>query len=223
MFSRAVTRLLLTASLLVPGCGDDDEPTGNLDGGLPDAGDSRAADAALAASCGRWVRAQYMQEPPANALAYGMEYNDMGTFSQYVCRFVDQLDGEQIVLQGKGVFGFSCYAILPAASNAVAKVQPSADFEVLTDTQSCARMVPYREDQANGRWLPTGTDARGNPTYSCRGVVKSLEGGSMETSMPLGRYEPETKRCVFEWYSTVRAAPAPDSTETFEMLAVPSP
>lgn len=206
MFVRVVLSVL--ALSLCVACGDD-------------APSNSSVDAAVAPSCGTWVRANFKDQPPANATAYGMEYNEMGTFSQYVCRFRDKLDGKDFVLQGKGVYGYSCYAILPASTSAVPQVEPAPDFEVLTDTANCARMVPFKEDQSNGRWLPTGVDVDGNPTYTCHGVVKSLEGGSVDTSMPLGRYEPETKRCVFEWYSTVRAAPGPDSTETFEMLAVP--
>ncbi|HEY6879421.1 MAG TPA: hypothetical protein VI299_15445 [Polyangiales bacterium] len=167
------------------------------------------------------MRANFRDRPPANAAAYGMEYNPDGNFSQYVCRFQTELDGKMLVLQGKAVFGYSCYAILPAGVRTVARLETSDDFEVLASSESCAHMVPFRADQSNGSWLPTGSDVNGNATYTCHALVSSLEGGSQATSMPLGRYEPETKRCVFEWYTQVRAAPEPDSHESFEMLAVP--
>jgi hypothetical protein len=202
MTSRAATMPFLIAShCLVLSCAGDDD--------------------AAAAECGTWVRANFRNQPPPNATVYGMEYNPDGNFNQYVCRFQTQLDGKTLVLQGKGVFGYSCYAILPAGVSAVARLETSDDFEVLVHTASCAHMVPFREDQSNEAWLPTGSDVDGNPTYTCRALVNSLEGGSQATSMPLGRYEPETKRCVFEWYTQVRAAPEPGSTESFEMLAVP--
>lgn len=212
MFSRLKWLAFLKASFcFAAGCDDD---------GSHAQADSGAASASTVSACGKWELAHQTDRPPAAATAYGMEYNPDGNFSQYVCRFRTELDGKSLVLQGKGVYGYSCYAVLPAGVDSVPRMVPSSTFEVLTDTESCAQMVPF-QDQSNEQWLPTGTNSQGEPTYSCRGVVKSLEGGSRDTSLPLGRYEPETKRCVFEWYTQVRAAPAPGSAETFEMLAVP--
>jgi hypothetical protein len=172
---------------------------------LPDAG---------AFFCGRWKPARVSDPaPPANATDYGYENNKMGSYKQYVCRFGAQLDGTSLVLQGKGVFGFACYAVLPAGVDAT-RVEPSHEFEVLTDTAACADMVPWTGREL---LLPTGAGSDGKPTYSCRGVVNSLEVAGI--SRPLGRFDPSTATCVFEWYNSVRIAPIL-SGEAIEVLAI---
>jgi hypothetical protein len=138
----------------------------------------------------------------------------MGTFSQYVCRFRDVLDGRPIVLQGKAVFGYSCYAVLPAGATLPAQLEPSETFEVLVGTKACARMVPF---EPSLRLLSTGVDGDGNPTFSCRGVIKASGVAGMSTS--LGRFDPARKSCVFEWYRNVREAPRLEG-EQFEVLAL---
>lgn len=134
---------------------------------------------------------------------------------QYICRFKDSIDGRPVVLQGKGVFGWSCYTVLPASATTPPRVQPSDSFEVLVETKDCARMMPY---DPSLRLLPTGVDADGNPTFSCRAIVNSLDVSG--TSTPLGRFDPTRSTCVFEWHTNVREAPRFEG-ERFEVLALP--
>lgn len=131
MTSRATLAALLTASFcLVLSCSEDDDGT------------------AKQTECGTWVRANFRDRPPDTASVYGMEYNPDGNFSQYVCRFQTELDGKPMVLQGKAVFGYSCYAILPAGVSAVARLETSDDFEVLADSASCAHMAASSAEPA---------------------------------------------------------------------------
>jgi hypothetical protein len=223
--------LLLAVAMPAAACGDDDDAAGpadsgpdaaapsvNLDGGssldtsIPS--DARS-DASSSETCGSWQVVRFTDRPPADAEPYGLEINSMGTYSQYVCRFRDTLDTRPLVLQGKGVFGFSCYAVLPAGETAPARVQPSADFEVLVGSKDCARMVPY---DPSLRLMPTGVDVDGERTYTCRGVVNSVDLPGV-TTRPLGRFDPVRKSCVFEWYSNVREAPRLEG-EQFEVLAI---
>lgn len=179
-------------------------------------------DAASGYACGGWKRVQATDAIPANAKAYGIEHSDKGSRPEYVCRFDTMVEGKPLVVQGRAVFGtVGCLAALPAGEQVPARASASSSFELLTDTEVCGRMVTYYEEV---RLLPTGTDAQGKPTFSCRGIVRS-QNDLPDKSQYLGRFLPETKQCAFHYYGNVRAAPSLTNLaleESFEVLAGPS-
>lgn len=222
--------MLIAAALTMAGCGDDAQgqrTVCGMDGGCVgdldasavtlDAASSAAeeGDASAQYRCGSWKAARFDDVgPPADAQPYGFELTPTHTNNEYVCRFRDMLDGRPVVLQGRALFGYSCYAVLPVATATPAQVEPSETFEVLVGSKDCARMVPY---DPSLHLLPTGLDVDGNPTFSCRAAVPAS--GTPGVSMPLGRYDPARRSCVFEWYRNVREAPRLEG-EQFEVLAV---
>lgn len=207
-------------------------PSMNADGGVINTGTPMRSggevftdfSANIPYDCGKWVLGHTSDKGfPPNAMIYGHEDNDMGSYDQFVCRFIDELDGKRLTLPGKGVPGFGCYAVRPTGVRDVSKVVFSDDYEVLTETQSCARMVPYKGDH---RLLPTGLDENGKPIFSCHGVVNAQGLPPPHPVYPLGRFLPETGQCVFEWYTNTRIAPVLKGNdgcyvEGLEVLAIP--
>jgi hypothetical protein len=154
-------------------------------------------------TCGRWVASDKTAAPPVGAVPYGVEYNfdAPNIHDQYVCR------GTTVPqkVPGKGVYPYSCYFI-GLDTNATEDADDT--FEVLTDTASCAQMTPIATAQANGiaTWLSTGTGPAGEALYSCHGTEISVD-TSKPVSAPLGRYDPGSNRCLYEWMQSTKASP----------------
>jgi hypothetical protein len=213
--------------------GPDAKPDADTDGGAdasadagvdaasdsgPDAASDSGADAdagAGAQPCGTWVASNKDQAPPLNATALGVEYNDTApyTFNQYVCRV--RLN-ETTLVPGKGVYGYACYYI--GLDN---RTMLYADnFEVLIDTANCARMTSVVTARANGlSLLPTGRYG-GDDLYSCSDSVESMGVNPPQPiSHPLGRYDPRTETCYYEWYGGTRISmPGGSGQPTFSVL-----
>lgn len=176
-------------------------------------------EAGMGYKCGTWQVRRRTDPVPADAVAYGMEYTEQGPRDQYVCRFDTQIDGKRLKVQGRAIFGQGCLAALPAGAAVPERTQASATFELLVDTKHCGVMQTLYDDTC---LLPTGTDGDGKPTYSCLGIVLS-SGGLPGMSRYLGRFDPATKRCLFEQNANVRKAPSaiPDLMESIQVLAGP--
>lgn len=152
-------------------------------------------DAAPQYACGTWKHVRFTDAIPPNAEPYGSEYDEETKKSgpHFVCRFEHAVHGRSMTLQGKGAFGYGCYAVAPESPTTPASVVSSADFEVLLDTKGCAPMGAF---DPTARLLATGFDADGRPTFSCRASTQSPEDPAV-TDHVLGRFDPATRQCHF--------------------------